>query len=129
MALVNLADYESQAREAISGSVLDYYDGGANDEITLRDNPAAFDRIPLYPRVFRGTDRRDTSTTVLDFPIATPVVVAPVALLGMIHADGEAPAAQAATAWAMTLAYVVVCPFEAVMQRAGFRREHVADRT
>ena len=98
MALVNLADYEAHAREAISGSVLDYYDGGANDEITLRDNPAAFSRIPLYPRVFRGTDQRDTSTTVLGFPIATPVLVAPVALLGMIHPDGEVPAARATTA-------------------------------
>ncbi len=98
MALVNLADYETRAREAISGSVLDFYDGGANDEITLRDNPAAFSRIPLYPRVFRGTARRDTSTTVLGFPIATPVVIAPVALLGMIHPDGEAPAARATTA-------------------------------
>jgi hypothetical protein len=59
MALVNLADYEAHAREAISGSVLDYYDGGANDEFTLRDNPAAFSRIPLYLRVFRGTARRE----------------------------------------------------------------------
>jgi 4-hydroxymandelate oxidase len=120
MALVNLEDYEAHAREAISGSILDYYDGGANDEITLRDNPAAFDRIPLYPRVFRGTDRRDTSTTVLGFPITTPVVVAPVALLGMIHPDGEIPAARATTSAGsiFVLSTFSVTPVEEVVEAA-----------
>ncbi len=120
MALVNLADYEASAREAISGSVLDYYDGGANDEITLRDNPAAFGRIPLYPRVFRGTDRRDTSTMVLGFPLVTPVVAAPVALLGMIHPDGEIPAARATTTAGsiFVLSTFSVTPVEQVVEAA-----------
>lgn len=120
MALVNLADYEAQAREAISGSILDYYDGGANDEITLRDNPAAFGRIPLYPRVFRGTDRRDTSTTVLGFPVTMPVIVAPVALLGMIHPDGETPAARATTAAGsiFVLSTLSVTPVETIVEAA-----------
>jgi 4-hydroxymandelate oxidase len=120
MALVNLADYEAQARQTISGSILDYYDGGANDEITLRDNPAAFGRIPLYPRVFRGTDRRDTSTTVLGFPVTMPVIVAPVALLGMIHPDGETPAARATTAVGsiFVLSTFSVTPVEAIVEAA-----------
>jgi len=48
MALVNLGECEARAREVIAGSTLDYYDGGSNDEITLRDNAAAFSRITLY---------------------------------------------------------------------------------
>ena len=94
--LVNLADYEAQAREAVSGSILDYYDGGANDELTLRENPAAFGRIPLYPRVFRGSAQRETTTTLIGFELSMPVIVAPVALVGMAYPDGDVAAARAA---------------------------------
>jgi len=92
-ALVNLADYEARAREVVAASTLDYYDGGANDEITLHENAAAFSRITLYPRVFRGTAQRDTSTRVLGFPVAIPILVAPVALIGMLAREGEEAAA------------------------------------
>jgi 4-hydroxymandelate oxidase len=97
-ALVNLAEYEAAAREAVAGSTLDYFEGGSNDEITLRDNVAAFSRITLYPRMFRGVGTRDTSTTVVGSGARWPVIVAPVALLGMLSPDGEVPAARAATA-------------------------------
>jgi 4-hydroxymandelate oxidase len=98
MSLVNLAEYEAAAREAVAGSTLDYFDGGSNDEITLRDNVAAFSRITLYPRMVRGVGRRDTSTTLVGSGARWPVIVAPVALLGMLSPDGEVPAARAATA-------------------------------
>ena len=52
MRLINVAAYESRARDMAEGSTLDYYDGGSNDEITLRENVSAFSRITLYPRVF-----------------------------------------------------------------------------
>jgi len=92
-ALVNLADYEARGREVVAASTLDYYDGGANDEITLHENAAAFSRITLYPRVFRGTAQGDTSTRVLGFPVAIPILVAPVALIGMLAREGEEAAA------------------------------------
>jgi 4-hydroxymandelate oxidase len=98
MSLVNLAEYEAAAREVVAGSTLDYFDGGSNDEITLRDNVAAFSRITLYPRMFRGVGTRDTSTTVVGSGARWPVIVAPVALLGTLSPDGEVPAARAATA-------------------------------
>jgi 4-hydroxymandelate oxidase len=98
MSLVNLAEYEAAAREAVAGSTLDYFEGGSNDEITLRDNVAAFSRITLYPRMFRGVGRRDTSTTLVGSGARWPVIVAPVALLGMLSPDGEVPAVRAATA-------------------------------
>jgi 4-hydroxymandelate oxidase len=98
MALVSLADYEGQAREVLPKPVLDYYDGGAHDEITLRENRAAFDRIALHYRVLRGTDRCDTSASVLGHPMRVPILVAPVALLGMAHPDGDVAAARATTA-------------------------------
>ena len=114
MRLVNLAEYEIRARERVEGSTLDYYDGGANDEITLRENVAAFSRITLYPRVFRGVGRRDASTTILGVPTSTPVIVAPLGLLGMLHPDGEVPVVRAASAAGsiVTMSTVSVTPIE-----------------
>jgi len=121
MALVNLADYESRAREVAGDSTLDYYDGGANDEITLRENAAAFGRITLYPRVLRGVGERDLRTTVLGMPAATPTIVAPVALIGRFHADGEAPVARAASSAGsiFTLSTFSVTPVEDVVAAAS----------
>ena len=120
MSLVNLADYEIRARESAEGSTLDYYDGGANDEITLRDNAEAFSRLKLYPRVFRGVGARDTSSTVLGTSARWPVIVAPVALLGMLSLDGEVPAARAATAAGsiFVLSTFSVTPIEDVVAAA-----------
>ena len=98
MAFLNLSDYETQARKILDTPVLDYFDGGANDEVTLRENPSAFGRIPLHYRVLRGTDRRDMHTRVLGHELRTPIIAAPVALLGMAHPDGDAAGARAATA-------------------------------
>jgi 4-hydroxymandelate oxidase len=120
MPLVNLAEYEVRARGVAEGSTLDYYDGGSNDEITLRDNVAAFSRITLYPRMFRGVGQRDSSTTVLGLPAATPVIVAPVALLGMLSPEGELPAVRAATRAGsiFTLSTFSVTPVEDVVAAA-----------
>jgi 4-hydroxymandelate oxidase len=98
MAFVNLSDYETQARKILDNPVLDYFDGGANDEVTLRENQSAFGRIPLHYRVLRGTDRRDMHARVLGHELRMPIIAAPVALLGMAHPDGDAAAARAATA-------------------------------
>jgi isopentenyl diphosphate isomerase/L-lactate dehydrogenase-like FMN-dependent dehydrogenase len=124
MSLVNLAEYEAAARESVEGSTLDYYDGGSNDEITLRDNVAAFSRITLYPRMFQGVGTRDTSTTVVGSDAGWPVIVAPVALLGMLSQDGEVPAARAVTAAGsiFVLATLSVVPIEDVKRRGDGTR-------
>jgi 4-hydroxymandelate oxidase len=121
MRLVNLAEYESRAREIAQGSTLDYYDGGSNDEITLRENVAAFSRITLYPRVLRGVGQRDLNTTVLGLPISMPVIVAPIALIGMLHKGGEVPVVRAASdaGSIITLSTVSVTPVEDVVAAAS----------
>jgi len=120
MGLVNLAEYESRAREVAEGSTLDYYDGGSNDEITLRENVEAFSRITIYPRMFRGVGKRDTRATVLGMSAATPVIVAPVALIGMLHPDGELPVVRAASKAGsiLTLSTFSVTPIEDVVRAA-----------
>ena len=120
MPLVNLAEYEIRARQVADGSTLDYYDGGSNDEITLRDNVAAFSRITLYPRMFRGVGRRNQTTAVLGHTVATPVIVAPIALLGMLSREGELPAVRATTRAGsiFTLSTFSVTPVEDVVAAA-----------
>ena len=49
--LVSVFDYEAAARGKLPQTAYDYYRSGANDEITLHENHAAFERIQLYPRV------------------------------------------------------------------------------
>ncbi len=120
MRMVNLGEYESRARDLAEGSTLDYYDGGSNDEITLRENAEAFSRIRVYPRVFRGVGQRDLHTTILGMPVATPVMVAPVALIGMLHPDGEVPVVRAASRAGSitTLSTFSVTPIEDVVAAA-----------
>ena len=58
---INLFDYETLARERLDPMVYDYYASGAHDEISLRANREAYDRIALAPRVLAGAGERDAS--------------------------------------------------------------------
>jgi 4-hydroxymandelate oxidase len=90
--VVNLYDFEARARECLAEMAYAYYASGANDEITLRENHAAYDRIALRYHVLRDVSQRDMSTTVLGVPVSMPVIIAPTAFHGMAHAEGEIPA-------------------------------------
>ena len=58
-------DYERIARERLDPEAWAYYSGGADDEVTLARNRAAFERLRLLPRVLRGVGCADTRVTVL----------------------------------------------------------------
>ncbi len=94
--LVNIFDFEREAANRLPKEVLDYYAGGALDEVTLRDNRAAYDRIALYYRVLAGVRDRALETTVLGERVAMPILIAPTAFHRMAHADGELATARAA---------------------------------
>jgi 4-hydroxymandelate oxidase len=96
--LINVADYARAARGALQKDVFDYYEGGALDEITLRENTAGWERLKLYYRVLAGVGRRDMSTTVLGQPISMPIVVAPTAFHKLACEAGEIATASAARA-------------------------------
>jgi isopentenyl diphosphate isomerase/L-lactate dehydrogenase-like FMN-dependent dehydrogenase len=94
--LVSVFDYEAAARATLPKSAYDYYASGANDEITLRENHAAYKRVKLKPRVLRDISKRDLSTTVLGQTISMPILVAPTAFHRMAHPEGEVATARAA---------------------------------
>src|SRR3989304_9291229 len=93
---VNLFDYETLAAERLSTMALDYFRGGAGDEITLRENRAAYERLRLLPRVLVDVSQRDLRTTVLGTPIAFPVVVAPTAFQRLAPPGGGGGAGRGA---------------------------------
>jgi 4-hydroxymandelate oxidase len=94
--LLNVADYETAARGALAKDVCDYYEGGALDEITLRENVAGWERLKLYYQVLAGVGPRELTTTVLGRPISMPIAIAPTAFHKLACPDGEIAAARAA---------------------------------
>ena len=95
---LNVWDYERLAEERLDPGPHGYYAGGAGDELTLRDNVAAFQRWQLRPRVLVDVAGCTTETTVLGRPLSMPLVVAPVAFQRVAHPDGEVGMARAALA-------------------------------
>ena len=95
---INLDDYEQLAKDRLPEMVFDYYYGGADDELTVRENRLAWQRLRLRPRVLVDVGTRDLATTVLGQPISFPVMTAPCAFNALAHPEGECAVARAATA-------------------------------
>ena len=103
MPWVNLAELESLAKAALPPMVFDYFASGSNDEVTLRENRAAYERISLAYRVLAGVGERTMATTLLGTARPTPVLVAPMAFQRLAHPDGELAVARAASAVGATM--------------------------
>lgn len=93
---INLFEYEALARERLEPAIWDYYQGGSGDEVTLRDNRAAFERIRLRPRVLVDVSTIAMETMVLGTPVSMPILIAPTASHCLVHPDGELATARAA---------------------------------
>jgi 4-hydroxymandelate oxidase len=98
MNFLNLVELEAEARSRLEATAFDYYASGAHDEVTLRANRAAFERIALHYRVLVDVSRRATTATVLGQELSMPVLVAPTAFHKLAHPEGELATARAAGA-------------------------------
>ena len=96
--LISVADFERVAEEALDRGALAYYAGGATDEVTMRDNVAAWQRIGIVPRVLVGAEERDPRVTFLGRRRPHPLILAPTASQRLAHPDGELAAGRAAAA-------------------------------
>ena len=94
--VVNIADLRRLARKRLPRAVFDYIDGGADAEVTLRENSRAFEDIALRPRSAVATPACDLSTTVLGTKLALPFLLAPVGSSRMFYPRGEEVAAREA---------------------------------
>ncbi len=93
---VNIEDLRRAAMRRLPRSVFDYIDGGADGEVTLRENVRAFDDVAFRPRCAVETPAPDLRTSVLGIPISLPVILAPVGSSRMFWPRGEEVAASVA---------------------------------
>src|SRR6185503_1500603 len=88
--VVNIEDLRRIAKRRLPRAVFDYIDGGADAEITLRENCRAFELVRFRPRCAVATPACDLSTTVLGARLALPFLLAPVGSSRMFYPRGEA---------------------------------------
>jgi 4-hydroxymandelate oxidase len=120
LAAINLFELERKARELLPQTTYDHHASGANDEITLRENRSAYERITLLPRVLVDVSQRHMGTTALGEPISMPILIAPTAFQGLAHPEGEVATVKAAGAakTLMTLSTLSTFSIEEVMTAA-----------
>jgi len=95
---------QAAAEQVMTPGAVGYVSGGAGAEDTMRANREAFDRWRLLPRMLRGIPaERDLSTTLLGTSMPAPVLLAPVGVLSIVHADAERAVARAAAAVGLTM--------------------------
>jgi isopentenyl diphosphate isomerase/L-lactate dehydrogenase-like FMN-dependent dehydrogenase len=94
----SIADMRLLAQRKLPRVVFDFVDGGADDELALRRNEAAFAETLLLPRPLNGTNTRDQSVELFGERLRTPVIIGPTGLAGMLWPRGEAESARAAAA-------------------------------
>ncbi|MFN8355142.1 MAG: alpha-hydroxy acid oxidase [Spirosomataceae bacterium] len=95
-ALINLFDIQAAAKECMSSMAYEYVESGAADELTVRWNREAFERLQLLPRVLVDASRLDTRVTLFGTELAHPILVAPSAFHRLYHPEGELATAQGA---------------------------------
>ncbi len=88
--------FRALARRRLPAALFHYIDGGADDEVTLARNTAAFEDYDLVPNVLAGVRQVDLSTQVLGASLQMPFLFSPTAMQRLFHHDGEKAIAQAA---------------------------------
>ena len=94
--VINIEDLRRLARWRLPKPVFDYLDGGAEDEITLRENTRAFQDIRFRPRGAIATKKCDLAVRVLGQELSFPAMLAPIGYSRLMHPGGEVAAAKAA---------------------------------
>jgi len=120
---VNIADLRRMAQRRLPRSVFDFFDGGAEDETTLRENRAAFERVRLRPRVLVDVHAVDTAVDLLGARSALPMAIAPTGAIGAGRHDADLMIARAARAAGIpySLATPATNAIEEIAEQAGGR--------
>ncbi|MBM4435551.1 MAG: alpha-hydroxy-acid oxidizing protein, partial [Chloroflexi bacterium] len=114
--VINVADLRRLAKARLPRVVFDYIDGGAEDEVTMRENRRAFEEVTFRPRGAVVTPACDLATTVLGTRLAMPFALAPVGSTRLFWPRGEVHAARAAAAagTAYAISTLVGTPIEEI---------------
>ena len=112
------------ARRSLPHALFDFVDGGAEDEVTLRRNEAAFAAVELLPKPLSGSTARDQRLTLFGREIAMPLIVGPTGLSGLLWPDGELATARASAAAGIPycLSHGSTCTIEALAEAGAAPR-------
>ncbi len=95
---MEFAELEARAARALSPSVLSYVAGGAGSERTQRANVSAFSQWGLIPRMFVGASQRDLTVELFGMKLPSPLLMAPIGVIGLCAQDGHGDLATAEAA-------------------------------
>ena len=120
---MGFADLEARAAQALPPSVLSYVAGGAGTEHTQRANVAAFRQWGLIPRMFVGASQRDLTVELFGMTLPSPLLMAPIGVIGLCcqdrHGDLATAAAAARTGVPMIASTLSADPMEEVAAQFG----------
>jgi lactate 2-monooxygenase len=120
---MTFGELEERAEAAMSKEIFSYVAGGAGNEHTQRYNVEAFDRYALIPRMLAGAAERDLSIELFGMKLPTPLLLAPVGVIGLCDADGHGDQvtarASATTGIPMIASTLTADPMEDVAPLAG----------
>jgi (S)-mandelate dehydrogenase len=119
----NIRDLRAMAKRRLPRAVFDFFDGAAEDEITLRENRAAFERVRIAPKMLTGVERVDTSTVLLGGRSKMPIAVGPTGGIGFGWPFADVGVARAAAAAGIpyTLSTMATASIERIAREAGGR--------
>src|SRR3954469_6268883 len=120
---VNIEDLRRLAKRRLPRAIFDFFDGGAEDETTLRGNRAAFERIRLLPKVLVDVSSIDLKTELLGKTASMPLAIAPTGGISAGRAGAELILARAAKAFGVpfTMATPSAFTIERVAEEVGGR--------
>src|SRR5574341_1236950 len=120
---VNIEDLRRIAMRRLPRAIFDFFDGGAEDEVTLRENRAAFERVRLLPRVLVNVANVDTGIDLFGAPSKLPLAIAPTGGISAGRYGAELILARAAKAWGVpfTMATPSAFTIEQVADEVGGR--------
>src|SRR5260221_9618348 len=119
----NIEELRCLARERLPRAVFDFFDGGAEDETTLRANRAAFERVRIAPKSLTGVAEIDTRRRILGGEAKLPIAVGPTGGVGFAWPLGDVGIARAAAAAGIpyTLSTMATASIERIAREAGGR--------
>ena len=132
---LSIADLRRIAKRNLPRSVFEFIDGGAEDELTLADNRAAFERVRIVPRVLVDVSSPSLQADILGTPAAAPFVIAPMGSCVLAWPDADLAIARTAVAFGIpyTLSTMATTSIERMAQviqgRLWFQLYVLKDRT
>ncbi|HWM40809.1 MAG TPA: alpha-hydroxy acid oxidase [Burkholderiales bacterium] len=120
---VNIEDLRVLAKRRLPRAIFDFFDGGAEDEVTLRENRAAFERVRLLPKVLVNVAQVDTRVELLGKEANLPLAIAPTGGISAGRPGAELILARAAKAFGVpfTMATPSAFSIERVAEEVGGR--------